>query len=333
MSHLLLYSFPGAGHIIPLLDLIHLLLRRGLIITVMITAADISLLNPLLSSHPSSLHKLVYNEPEITPSPHHPLIAKLPQVVRDYKTGDQDLESFRKGMLANLTSWGIVYNTFEKLEGVYIDYIKKYMGHPRVWAVGPLLPEKDGPVAVTGRGGSSVVPPGHLLRWLDQKPDESVVYICFGSQESGSTSGSSSIPGGFEDRVGNRGFVVKGWVPQLAILRHRAVGSFVTHCGWNSTLEGITAGVMMFTWPMIADQFANAALLVDQLGVGKRVCEGGPERVPDSVELARLLDESLNGDRPERVKIKELNQAAAKAVEQGTSTRDLDAVIKLLSEI
>ncbi|KAI3686576.1 hypothetical protein L1987_80256 [Smallanthus sonchifolius] len=458
MSHLLLYSFPGAGHIIPLLDLTHLLLRRGLTITVMITATDIPLLKPLLSSHPSSLHKLVYDEPEITPSPHHPLIAKVistqklfglivqwfdshpsppvaivsdfllgwtselashlgimrvvfspsgafsssvihtlwrdideinaenrdnrdenfllafqeipnspefpwwtvPQVVRDYKTGDQDLESFRKGMLANMTSWGIVYNTFEKLEGVYMDFMKKYMGHPRVWALGPLVPENDGPIPVIGRGGSSVVPHGNLLRWLDQKPDESVVYICFGSQvvlsemqmsalagalelsnvgfilcvkESGSTSGTGSIPGGFENRVGNRGFVVKGWVPQLAILRHRAVGSFVTHCGWNSTLEGISVGVMMLTWPMIADQFANATLLVDQLGVGKRACQGGPESVPDSVELARLLDESLSSDRPERVRIKELNQAAAKAVEQGSSTRDLDSFVKLLSEI
>ncbi|KAK9080377.1 hypothetical protein SSX86_000135 [Deinandra increscens subsp. villosa] len=452
-THLLLYSFPGSGHIIPLLDLTHLLLRRGLTVTVMITAADTALLRPLISSHPSSLHTLLYSEPQITPSPHHPLISKVistqklfdliaqwfhshpsppvaivsdfllgwtaqlashlgirrvvfspsgafsssvihtlwrditeinagnregderflirlrdvpgspefpwwqvPQVLRDYRDGNEDLESFRNGMLGNMTSWGIVYNTFEKLEGVYLDYMKRLVGHDRVWAVGPLLPEEDSPIGVSGRGGSSAVPLDHLFTWLDKQRDESVAYICFGSQVvlnenqmSALTSalerskvcfilcvkasGPSSIPSGFGDRVANRGFVVEGWVPQLAVLRHRAVGSFVTHCGWNSILEGIASGVMFLTWPMIADQFANAALLVDQLDIGKRVCEGGPEIVPDSVKLARLLDESLSGDRPERVKIKELNHTATKSVKKGTSTRDLDTFVKLLSEI
>ncbi|KAK1407383.1 hypothetical protein QVD17_38998 [Tagetes erecta] len=457
MSHLLLYPYPGSGHIIPILDLTHHLLRRGLTVTIMVTADDIPLLNPLISLHPNSLHTFIYSEPEITPSPHHPLIAKVistqklfgpivqwfhshpmppvaivsdflfgwtselashlgiqrvvfspsgafsssvihmlwrdikkikdnfregdesfflafqeipsspgfpwwqvPSLLRDYITGDQDCESFRKGMLANMTSWGIMYNTFEGLEGVYVDHMKKYVGHDRVWAVGPLLPEEHGAIDVSGRGGSSVVAPDRLVKWLDQKPDQSVVYICFGSQvvlsekqmralagalelsnvgfilcvkAGGLENESSTIPSGFEDRVGKRGFVVKGWVPQLAVLRHRAVGSFVTHCGWNSTLEGITSGVMMLTWPMIADQFANAALLVDELGIGKRVCEGGPEICPDPAEMAQLLDESLSGDRPERVKIKELSQTAVEAVEHGTLAKDLDAFINLVSKI
>ncbi|KAK1407382.1 hypothetical protein QVD17_38997 [Tagetes erecta] len=453
MSHLLLYPYRGSGHIIPMLDLTHHLLRRGLTITIMVMADDIPLLNPLISLHPDYVHTFIYNEPKVTPSPHSSPFAKMnstqklfgpivqwfhshplppvaivsdflfgwtselashlgirhvvfspsgafnflimcrlwrdveeikdnvregdenfflalqeipnsprfpwwqvPGLLRDYKTGDQDCESFRKGILANMTSWGIVFNSFEGLESVYLDHMKKFMGHDRVWAVGPLLPEEHGQIDVSGRGGSSVVPLDKLVTWLDQKPDESVVYICFGSKVVLSEkqmsalvgalelcnvgfilclkeSGSSSIPSGFEDRVGDRGFVVKGWVPQLAILRHRAVGSFVTHCGWNSTLEGITSGVMMLTWPMTSDQFANAVLLVDQLGIGKRVCEGGPEILPEPVELAQLLEESLSVDRPERLKIKKLSQTAAEAVKQGTSTVDLDAFINLVSKI
>ncbi|KAK1435869.1 hypothetical protein QVD17_01641 [Tagetes erecta] len=396
-THLLVYPFPGKGHIIPLLDLTHHLLRRGLTITVVISDIDLPLLDPLLTSHPSSLHKLLFSEPDIGPSS-HPLVSiviasqqllfdpivkwfkshpsppvaivsdfflgwtnelashlGIPRVVfspsgalgssvfhtlwrdvaeinagngdgdenflvsfpeipnspefywwqftqlsRDYKEGDPDYEAFRKAMLANMKSWGIIYNTFQELEGVYIDYTKKQMGHDRVWAVGPLLPDEhdlmDG-----SRGGSSVVGPDDLLN-------------C----------GSSFIPSGFEDQVADRGFIVKGWAPQLVILRHRAVGTFVTHCGWNSTLEGVVAGVMMLAWPMGADQYVDAKLLVDQLGVGKRVCSGGPENVPDSVELARLLDESLNGDKPERVKVKKLSQAAMKAIKEGTSIRDLN---------
>ncbi|KVH99304.1 UDP-glucuronosyl/UDP-glucosyltransferase [Cynara cardunculus var. scolymus] len=429
-AHLLIYPLSSSGHIIPLLDLTHLLLRRGLTITVIISSANLHLLRPLLSSYPSSLHQLLFPDPAVTPSP-YPIVGRviatqklfdpivrwfqshpsppvaivsdfflgwttdlashlgirrvvfspsgalgssifqtlwrdlpeinagddscslsfpeipnspefprwqLSQFTRLYKKGEPDLESFRNGMLANMTSWGIVYNTFQELEGVYIDHMKKQMGHDRIWAVGPLLPDDHGPIVPTERGGASVVPPDDLLVWLNKKPDNSTVYICFGSRftlsenqmsalacalelsnvnfilcEKADDSSSSLIPSGFESRVAGRGFIVKGWAPQLAILRHKAVGSFVTHCGWNSILEAVAAGVMMLTWPMGADQYANAKLLVDQLGIGKRVCEGGPESVPDSVELARLLDESLSGDRPERVKVNELSQAAIKA--------------------
>ncbi|PWA63239.1 UDP-glucuronosyl/UDP-glucosyltransferase [Artemisia annua] len=452
-THLLVYPFPGSsGHIIPLIDLTHLLLRRGLTVTVIISSDDLPLLEPLLNSYPSSLHKLLLSDPQISPST-HPLIGKVistqkqfepivqwfkshpsppvaiisdfflgwtselasllgirhvvfspsgvlgysilhtlwrniveinakngdkdenyllsypeipssptfpwhqvPQMARDYKKGNNDFEDFRKWLLANMTSWGVIYNTYDELEGVYIDYMKKQMGHDRIWAVGPLLPYIDGPIASTTRGGSSVMAPDKLFMWLDKKHDDSVVYICFGSQVTLSekqmsaltcalelsdvnfilcvkASGSSSIPSGFEDRVAGRGFIIKGWAPQLAVLRHRAVGSFVTHCGWNSTLEGVAAGVMMLTWPSFADQFADAKLLVDQLGVGKRVCEGGPESVPDPAELARLLDESLCADIPERVRVKKLSQAATKAVKHGTSAQDMDMFVKLISEI
>ncbi|XP_023767042.1 UDP-glycosyltransferase 89B2 [Lactuca sativa] len=448
--HLLIYPFNASGHIIPLLDFTHHLLRHGLTITIIISSSNLPLLHPLISSYPSSLHKLLFSDPDPDhhPSP-HPLIAKviatqqmfdpivrwfqshpsppvaiisdfflgwtnelaahlgirrvvfspagalgssifhmlwrdlpeinalngdrdesfllsLPEIPnspefpwrqlsplwRSYKEGEPNFESFRKGVIGNMTAWGIVYNTFEDLEGVYIDHMKKQIGHDRVWAVGPLLPEEDGPV---GRGGSSAVPRDRLLMWLDKKPDDSVVYICFGSIERLSekemsvltsalelsnvdfilcvkTSDLKFIPSGFEDRMSGRGLIVKGWAPQLVILRHRAVGSFVTHCGWNSTLEGVAAGVMMLTWPLGADQFANEKLLVDQLGVGKRVCEGRPENVPDSVELTQLLDESLSCDRPERVKIKELSQTGIKAVKEGTSMRDLDMFINQLCE-
>ncbi|KAI3504719.1 hypothetical protein L1887_26396 [Cichorium endivia] len=81
------------------------------------------------------------------------------------------------------------------------------------------------------------------------------------------------------------------------------------------------------------DRYTDEKLLVDELGVGKRVCKGRPDNAPDSVELAQLLDESLSGNMPERVKVKKLSQAASTAVKEGTSMRDLDVFIKLLSEL
>ncbi|KAE9463923.1 hypothetical protein C3L33_04173, partial [Rhododendron williamsianum] len=95
---------------------------------------------------------------------------------------DPDSEVMRNGMLANFQSWGAVFNSFTELERVYIDHVKKEMGHKKVWAVGPLLPPTDDQTEPTDRGGSSAVPAHEVMTWLDGKRDESVVYVCFGSR-------------------------------------------------------------------------------------------------------------------------------------------------------
>ncbi|KAK4844447.1 hypothetical protein QYF36_020326 [Acer negundo] len=115
------------------------------------------------------------------------------------------------------------------------------------------------------------------------------------------------ISSGFEDRVAGRGYIIKGWAPQVSILRHPAVGTFLTHCG--------SAGVMMLTWPMGAEQFLNAQLLVEQLRVGIRVGEGN-QNIPESGVLA----EAVNGTRPERFRAKELHDAVLGAVAKGGSS-------------
>ncbi|XVE93402.1 hypothetical protein REPUB_Repub01dG0189000 [Reevesia pubescens] len=73
---------------------------------------------------------------------------------------------------------------------------------------------------------------------------------------------------GFEKRMEGKGVIIRGWAPQVLILDHEAVGRFVTHCGWNSTLEGVSAGVPMVTWPVFADQFYNEKLLTQVLKIG-----------------------------------------------------------------
>lgn len=51
------------------------------------------------------------------------------------------------------------------------------------------------------------------------------------------------------------------------ILSHPATGGIVTHCGWN-TIETITAGLPMVTWPDFSDQFLNDRLIVGVLKIG-----------------------------------------------------------------
>lgn len=63
---------------------------------------------------------------------------------------------------------------------------------------------------------------------------------------------------GFLERTKERGMVVSTWAPQMRILQHPAVGAFLSHCGWNSVLESIAAGLPILVWPQRAEQKMNA---------------------------------------------------------------------------
>uniref|UniRef100_A0A0A9BAS2 Uncharacterized protein n=1 Tax=Arundo donax TaxID=35708 RepID=A0A0A9BAS2_ARUDO len=62
--------------------------------------------------------------------------------------------------------------------------------------------------------------------------------------------------------------MLKSWAPQVDVLRHRATAAFVTHCGWNSTLEGITAGLPLLCWPLYAEQKMNKVFIVEEMKLG-----------------------------------------------------------------
>ncbi|XP_074370828.1 UDP-glycosyltransferase 89B2-like [Apium graveolens] len=284
---------------------------------------------------------------------------KISPLFRSYVEGEQQSEVLKESLRGNIASWGLVVNSFNELERVYLDYLKEFLGHDRVWAVGPLLPPVEEQVQ---RGGSTGILASEIKIWLDQFKEKSVVYVCFGSQAvltneqmeklalgleksgvpfiwsykdptKGHVAGNySSIPPGFKDRVAGRGLIVKGWAPQVPILTHSALGAFLTHCGWNSVLESITAGVPMLTWPMGADQFENADLL-DEFKVGTRVCEGALT-VPDSDELARLVAKLMSDNQPFKMaRAKELSKAALESIEnEGPSYGALNSFVNYVSK-
>lgn len=283
---------------------------------------------------------------------------QLSPIYRSYVEGDPVSDFIKDGFLGNIASWGLVINSFTELERVYFNYLKEELGHDRVWGVGPVLPPDDDP------SGSSTDLPVEILSFLDRSEDQTVVFVSFGSQAvlrnnqmealalgleqsgvkfiwaaRGATKGHvegdyGMAPAGFEERVAGRGLVIKGWAPQVSILRHRAVGGFLTHCGWNSVLEAMVAGVAMMTWPMGADQFPNASLLVDELKVAVRVCEGA-ETVPESDKLAQLVAKAMSNEkRVETARIMELlKKAALSAIKEGGSSySDLDELVSRLSK-
>ncbi|OAY76889.1 Anthocyanidin 5,3-O-glucosyltransferase [Ananas comosus] len=129
------------------------------------------------------------------------------------------------------------------------------------------------------------------------------------------------LPEGFLERTAGRGLVVPSWAPQVEVLRHGAVGAFVSHCGWNSSLEAITAGVPLVCWPLYAEQRMNKVFLVDEIRVG--VAVDGYDQVlvaADEVERkVRLLMETEDGQRL-RARAAELKDKAAAALDEGGSS-------------
>jgi len=74
------------------------------------------------------------------------------------------------------------------------------------------------------------------------------------------------LPENFADE--SKCLVIRGWAPQAMILSHVAVGGFVTHCWWNSTFEGVCAGLPLLTWPIFAEQCLNEKLVGEVLKIG-----------------------------------------------------------------
>ncbi|CAN6482425.1 unnamed protein product [Victoria cruziana] len=158
------------------------------------------------------------------------------------------------------------------------------------------------------------------LAWLDRQPDHSVIYISLGSYATLSPDqtaemawglklsrapflwavkprrGESDVglPEGFAEETSDQGLIVP-WCPQIDVLGHRAVAGFLTHCGWNSTLETLTAGVPVIAYPQWTDQPTNAKFLVDVYRVGIRL-QVGPDRLVSRDEFRRCITELMAGE-------------------------------------
>ncbi|KAF8378533.1 hypothetical protein HHK36_029876 [Tetracentron sinense] len=268
--------------------------------------------------------------PNIPNSPIFPW-SHLSSVYRSYVEGEPISEFIRDGFLANIASWGIVLNSFSELEGVYLDHLRKELGHDRVWAVGPLLPLHDDPSTPGPTERSDI------QSWLDTCQDDSVIYACFGSQDVLTNEETEVVAGGLE-RSGVR-FI---WAVKEATAGHAAGEYGVVPTGRGRVFdslrvelgagESLMAGVPLLAWPMGADQFANARLVVDELRVGLGVREGR-EIVPSSTELNRAINELMGENRLKNVRAMEVRRTAVEAIKEGGSSFiDLEGLVMDLSK-
>jgi UDP:flavonoid glycosyltransferase YjiC (YdhE family) len=115
---------------------------------------------------------------------------------------------------------------------------------------------------------------------------------------------------------------VNSWAPQVEILNHGSVGGFVTHCGWNSVLEALCAGVPMVAWPLYAEQRMNRIFLVEEMKVALAFREAGDDQFVNAAELEERVIELMNSKKGEAVRerVLKLREDAVVAKSDGGSS-------------
>ncbi|GLT86473.1 hypothetical protein SLE2022_046120 [Rubroshorea leprosula] len=265
-----------------------------------------------------------------------------------YLLPESRFPSLRRGILDQYKNlhlpFCILLDTFQELEFEIIDYMSKLCP---LKTVGPLYKDQN----VTIKGDLMKADLG-CIEWLDSKPPSSVVYISFGSlailkQEqvheiahgllnSGMfflwalRSPHDHLPEGFWEQLGDNGKVVQ-WSPQEKVLTHPSVACFVTHCGWNSTMESLCSGIPVVTFPQFGDQVTNAVYLIDVFKTGVRMgCGMAENRTIPREEIEKCLREATSGAKAANIKQNALKwKAAAEAAlaEDGSSGSNLQAFV------
>ncbi|XP_047070549.1 putative cis-zeatin O-glucosyltransferase [Lolium rigidum] len=261
---------------------------------------------------------------------------------------------------------GLVMNTCRELEGEFIDATAE---HPiykdkKLFAVGPLNPLLDASARTPGKTRHK------CMDWLDAQPPASVLYVSFGTTSSfrgeqiaemaAALKGSkqrfiwvlrdadradiftesgvmqqAKLMSEFTKDIKGTGLVITGWAPQLEILAHGSTAAFMSHCGWNSTLESLSHGKPILAWPMHSDQLWDAELLCKFLKAGLLV---RPWEKHDQVVPAEAIQEviekamlSENG-MAMRQRAKELGEAVrASMAEGGSSSTHMDEFVAYIT--
>ncbi|KAM0014281.1 putative UDP-glucuronosyl/UDP-glucosyltransferase, UDP-glycosyltransferase family [Helianthus debilis subsp. tardiflorus] len=268
--------------------------------------------------------------PGLPPIPSSDMVSPLlDRTTTDYSDFLEVFEHFPKSV-------GIIINTFDSLEPKALKAINDGVCVPD----GPTPPIYCmGPLVASGGDGSH-----ECLNWLDLQPSGSN-EIAKGLEMSGvrflwvvrSPPSNKKedrflpppepdldvlLPECFVERMKNRGLAVKNWAPQVAVLSHKSVGGFVTHCGWNSILEAVCAGVPMVAWPLYAEQKFNKVVLTHEMKLVLPMdeSEGG---MVTAMEVEKRVRQLMEGDEGKVVRevVTARKEEAAKALSEGGSSR------------
>jgi hypothetical protein len=256
----------------------------------------------------------------------------------------------------------ILVNTFDALEPDALRAIKKF----NLIGIGPLIPSAflDGkdPSDTCFGGDIFQSSKDHYIEWLNSKPKSSVIYVSFGSLLVLAKQQIEEIARGLLDcgrpflwvirakengeeekedekvscreELDEKGMIVK-WCSQVEVLSHPSLGCFVTHCGWNSTLESLVSGVPVVAYPQWSDQGTNAKLIQDVWKTGVQVT-ANEDGIVESDEIKRCLELVIGGGeeggeiRRNAKKWRDLAREATK--EGGSSCENLKSFVDEIGE-
>ncbi|KAL8119721.1 7-deoxyloganetic acid glucosyl transferase-like [Apium graveolens] len=270
----------------------------------------------------------------------------LPSLFRVPDMGDTSfIRMFCMETEQTVRAQGLILNTFEQLEGPIISQLRTKI--PNIYTIGPLHAhlkarlELETTSSTMGFSNSLREEDMSCIKWLEEQPLKSVIYVSFGSLATvtkeqlmefwyglvnsghrflwviridllADNSDKKEVPKELEEGTKARGYTVT-WAPQEEVLAHPAIGGFLTHSGWNSTLESIYEGVPMICWPYLADQQINSRFVgeVWKLGLDiKDTC--------DRSSIEKAVRDLMEVRKEEFAKsAKEMATVARKAVNEG----------------
>nr|QWT69379.1 UGT73B4 [Gynostemma pentaphyllum] len=314
---------------------------------------------PLLISKTLWTNKLQSKSKSSSVSDHLNLLGNLPfnltidDLPEDLKITDNNniVSKLTAEILeSEMQSWGVIVNSFRELESDYIAQFDSF--GPKAWCIGPIFLNGQMEISNEKTSNGEDEPSTMVMKWLDMQAierPESVIYVSFGTQADVSDELLEEVALGLEDsgypfllviqsntwpasseiekRVKPRCLITREFINQRQILFHKAIGGFLSHCGWNSVLESMAASIPILAWPLMMDQKLNARYLIDGLGFGigieKEKIKGSGEAISRR-EISAGVKELMNGEkgRKARDRASELGQLAKGAVENGGSSNE-----------
>uniref|UniRef100_A0AAU7YSK0 7-deoxyloganetin glucosyltransferase n=1 Tax=Eucommia ulmoides TaxID=4392 RepID=A0AAU7YSK0_EUCUL len=252
-----------------------------------------------------------------------PRLKDLPTFIRTTNPDDIMIKFVLRETHRATRAAGIIVNTFHELERDSLESLSTIL--PPIYSIGPLqfFTNQIQESGLKNIGSNLWREEAECLKWLDSKEPNSVVYVNFGSIVVMTPSqlvefawglansnreflwvirpdlvcgDTAVLPAEFLEVTKNRGLMAS-WCPQDQVLQHQAVGGFLTHNGWNSTVESIVGGVPMICWPFFADQQTNCWRCCTEWGIGMEIDSDVKRN-----EVEKLVRELMEGEKGKEMK-------------------------------
>lgn len=251
----------------------------------------------------------------------------LPTFFRTTNSSDT-MFNYNKDTVNNaMKAKGIILNTFQELEAEVLDAIR--IKYPHLYPIGPLsMLHKKFSISKNNNQLESIdfnlwKEDVKCMKWLDERDKGSVVYVNFGSLVIMNAKQLREFAWGLSNSKYNFLWIIR---PNLVdcggevitndeylkeiehrglilewCLSHSSIGGYLSHCGWNSTLESICEGVPMACWPFFAEQQTNCFYACNRWGIGMEI-DSDSDVSREQVE--GLVKELMGGEKGKEMKKK-----------------------------